>query len=163
MGSLSIDNTMTLRHGVNNTVKNNTFINIQLGKYGEDHQLIGNRLVNSDILIGSGSCLQADVPTGGGCYPVAANWLVAANIVENGKIIVGTNTGRPHPGQDTTLAGNQAQIEMRHEIRTTILPTYEGDAGAPVLLKSSQVGPGAYPGDEAGPPPSAPTGLAIIP
>jgi hypothetical protein len=142
----SEDNTLTIRHGAHNVVKNNTFINIHLGKYGDEHEIIGNRVVNGNIQVTAGDCTQEEVATGGGCYPVARRWLVAGNVVENGSIIVGAQPDRPLPVEDAIVAGNQGPIQLLHETGTQVRDVYDGDVGQPVLLTPDMVGPDA-PGD----------------
>ena len=141
------------RHGVNNTFRNNTLLKAgPLRAYGDRHQLIGNRLVDCDVIIPSGDVTQENLrkPDGRGGHPAARHQLVAANILEGtGRILVGRGNRADYaiPAEATTLAGNVGPVvtegaELKH-VATRLLPGYEGDAGKAVPLTREQVGPGA--------------------
>ena len=141
------------RHGANNTFQNNTLVNAGvLRAYGDRHRLIGNRLVDTDLIVPSGDVTQEKLgkPDGTGGHPAARHQLVAANIVEGrGRILVGrgSRSSSPFPAEATTLAGNVGTLvtegaELKHT-GTRLLARYDGEAGAPVRVTREQVGPGA--------------------
>jgi hypothetical protein len=89
-------------------------------------------------------------PDGTGGHPAARQQLVAANILEHGgRILVGhgSKAGCPIAAENITLAGNKGVMvsegaAFKHT-GTTILASYDGDAGTPVRVTREQVGPGA--------------------
>ncbi|MBN1675686.1 MAG: right-handed parallel beta-helix repeat-containing protein [Kiritimatiellae bacterium] len=155
------DYVVNIRHGVSNVVMNNTLVNMRLQSYGDAHRLIGNRLTKGHIILPSGTITEEDVPTGSGGFPAARNQLVAGNILENGNIYVGKPADRPIPASGNTLAGNQggAFVDGGRQTGTVLLPAYGGEAGVPVRVTPSMVGPdGADPGGES---PTPPGGLTV--
>ena len=142
------------RHGCNNTFLNNTLIGGKtvLRAYGDNHRLIGNRLVGADIIVSPGDITQDALRKldGHGAHPAARNQWVAANVLEQGGRIVIGEGGRSTfviPAQNTTVAGNTGPVitegaALRHT-GTTLLAAYDGDAGQPVTMTRAQVGPGA--------------------
>jgi poly(beta-D-mannuronate) lyase len=142
------------RHGCNNTFLNNTLMGGKtvLRAYGDNHRLIGNRLVGADIVVSPGDVTQDQLRKidDHGTHPAARHQIVAGNVLEQGgKIRIGEG-GRESftiPAQDTSVAGNTGPVVsegpgLRHT-GTTLSAAYEGEAGTPVLMTRAEVGPGA--------------------
>jgi hypothetical protein len=151
---IDIHGSVQARHGRNNTFLRNTLIGgaAVLRAYGDDHRVIGNRLVAADLIVPAGDvtqdALRRDDGTGG--HPAARRQLVAANVVEDGgRILVGRMLRSPYtlPAENTTLAGNTGPVitddpAFAHT-GTRVLPRYDGATGTAVLLTRADVGPGA--------------------
>jgi hypothetical protein len=142
------------RHGRQNTFINNMLIGGKtvLRAYGDDHRLIGNRLVAADIMVSPGDVTQDELRKvdSHGTHPAARNEVIALNVLEQGgQIMIGKalRTTYVIPAQDTVAAANVGPVvtegaDFKHT-GTKLLAEYSGDAGAPVLMTRAHVGPGA--------------------
>jgi len=139
-----------IRHGRNNTVQNNTLININaLSALGEGHKIIGNVVQNGAISLPAGHVQQDGFSaiTQGSFFPRAENTLVAGNRAD--RILVGNGAGA-HSNIDmaamnNTLAGNTGRIIREMDNGTNVQGNYSGDTGQAARLRPSDAGPGSLP------------------
>lgn len=107
----SNDGSLVFRHGSNNIVDGNVFIDGRNGirTYGANHKIINNYFANTThypIVIGKASILD-DLPTQNGEYSQARNILIAHNTFVDNRInvVIGAFTGSYFP-ENVTVANN---------------------------------------------------------
>jgi len=145
------------RTGAHNKILNNTMIHIkEVGIYSDYNQVIGNRFVNSNLVIRSGDTnffeLLAVDKDGkskyAGAHPAARNTLVVGNEFSGGKLILGkrgsgkVEFNRTFPAENTVLAlnkGTKPIVESDHK-GTQYLSIYDVEIGKPIQMHISEIG-----------------------
>ena len=135
----------TLRVGSNNLFQNNTVINMQVVRvFGDNHRIIGNRLINTELQIPQGDATEDDVIRGAhGVHPAARNTQVVANTVTGKPLTVGGGRYSGYPASGTVLAENTANVRLlNNQVATTFQDNCDCNPGTPVQLSAGEVGPG---------------------
>lgn len=152
--------TLQSRTGSKNKFINNTMINIkEMGIYGDNNEIIGNKFVNSNLKVRSGDTIAPELLIKNrdgsykyqGSHPAARNTLVAGNEFSGGNIGLGKKgTGkitypRTFPAEKTLLASNKgARVVNEGAVKgTNTNYRYAANIDKPVRMYSSDVGPEA--------------------
>ena len=147
---------VNIRHGAHNSLIGNTAIGMAvISVHGDNHQVIGNVLENTGLIIRDGDTTQTAMQDGGAGHPAARNTLVAYNKVSGqlvqrpmpayigvGMRIPGGNAASGVPASNTTLANNSGDIQYGQHTDTQA-GTYDGAHVQVVALTPAEVGPAA--------------------
>ena len=144
-----------MRHGEYNTIISNTFVDVvALVNQGNGNQIVGNRLINTPLIVKNGDIRQDEVIGGSGRHPASSNTLVAANTVVGtysrsyigvGMRVPGGNAARGIPATNTVLAGNTGRIDDHdgEHSGTVVKASYNGTVKPAIELRPEDVGPGS--------------------
>ena len=120
---------LSLRHGTNNTIQNNFVSGLAGGVkvHGDNHKVIGN-VVNGTINIMGGDATQDMLAgikdeTGKGGHPAARDALVSGNKASTIRVgytfdTYGTGLTGAYPASNTSLVGNQANVQLLKQTGT---------------------------------------------
>jgi poly(beta-D-mannuronate) lyase len=151
---------LTLRQGNSTRVEANWLYNQRIRVYGDDHVVIGNRIIGYDLEVMAGDSDKSCPDFANGHANAKRQW-IAGNIIDsNKKVIVGAHQYSGYPAVDNKIWGNKypdgsaATVDMLtnpppptppYQTGTITNTPYTGSIGVAFESPPSAVGPSAPP------------------